>query len=245
MSRGVLNLEYMRQETVCFGKTTIPFSVEFRPRKHMGITVHPDLRVHVAAPIGTDMEEVRRRVLKRAPWILKQLHWFNRFRPLPTPRQYLNGETHWYLGKRYHLKIFKGDGVVVKLRGQYLEVATKFPKDNENVRDWVQAWYREHAQALFQRRMEVCLALVPGLQHANPPLLVRKLRGRWGSCSREGRILLNVELVQAPLACIDYVLVHELCHLRVLHHSPEFYRLLSKVMPDWEQRKAKLEMFQF
>ena len=245
MSPKELNLEDARQETVCFGKTTIPFSVEFRPRKHMGITVHPDLRVHVAAPIGTDMEEVRRRVLKRAPWILKQLHWFNRFRPIPTPRQYLNGETHWYLGKRYRLKILKDDPTGVKLRGAFLEVATDFPKDNEKVRALVKTWYREHARALFQRRMDVCRALVPGLKQANPPLLVRKLQGRWGSCSKEGRILLNVELVRAPVACIDYVVIHELCHLKVRKHSPEFYRLLSKVMPDWEQKKAKLEHFQF
>ncbi len=245
MSRRELHYKSDRQETVCFGKTTIQFSVEFRPRKHMGITVYPDLRVGVAAPIGTDIQEVRCRVLKRAPWILKQLHWFESFRPLPTPRQYLNGETHWYLGKRYRLKINKDDPTSVKLCGGFLEVATEHPNDNEKVRALVQVWYREHARALFQRRMEVCQALVPVPKHATPKLLVRKLQGRWGSCSKEGRILLNVELVRAPMECIDYVVVHELCHLRVREHSPEFYRLLLKVMPDWKKRKAKLEMFQF
>lgn len=207
----------------------------------MGITVHPDLCITVAAPLGTAMEVVRERVLRRAPWILKQLDRFSRFRPMQSPRQYLNGETHCYLGKRYRLKIFAGDDNVAKLRGHYLEVETSNPKDNERVRELVQDWYREHARATFLRRMEVCLTMVPGPQHTTPPLLVRRLRGRWGSCSKEGRILLNVELVQAAIECIDYVIVHELCHLKVPHHSPAFYRLLARVMPDWERRKAKLE----
>ena len=232
------------RETVHFGQTAITFSVEFRQRKHLGITVYPDLRVGVAAPEGTDLEEIRRRVLKRAPWILKQLDWFDRFRPLPAPRQYLSGETHCYLGKRYRLKVFAGDRDEVKLKGQYLEVETTRINDRDTVRTLVQAWYREHARTLFLRRMEACLPRVTGLTQTMPPVLLRRLQGRWGSCSKAGRILLNVELIQAAVDCIDYVIIHELCHLRIRQHSRAFYQLLSKVMPDWEVRKSKLEKFQ-
>ena len=80
-----------------------------------------------------------------------------------------------------------------------------------------------------------------GFAGLNPPLIVRRLQSRWGSCSKAGRILLNTELVQAPTECIDYVIVPELCHLKVPDHSPAFFRLLARCMPDWERRKAKLE----
>ncbi len=75
----------------------------------------------------------------------------------------------------------------------------------------------------------------------HPPLILRRLKTRWGSCSKAGRILLNTELVQAPVECIDYVIVHELCHLKVPDHSPAFHRLLNACMPDWQRRKERLE----
>jgi hypothetical protein len=74
-----------------------------------------------------------------------------------------------------------------------------------------------------------------------PALRLRKMTKRWGSCTRQGVIYLNTELIKAPSHCIDYVVCHELCHLRHPHHGPEFYRLLSRVMPDWELRKRRLE----
>lgn len=229
------------QRTIHFGKTPITFTVEFRERRHMGITVHPDARVTVAAPVGTPMEEICSRVQRRAPWILKQLDGFRRFRPVATPRQYLNGETHYYLGKQYRLKLLTGDAPSVKLRGAYLEVATPDPKDNGRVRKQVQEWYREHAGVVFERRLEACLEAMRALGVARPRVLVRRIRTRWGSCSRNGTVLLNTDLVKAPVDCIDYVITHELCHLRFHDHTPAFYRLLSRCMPDWARRKARLE----
>jgi predicted metal-dependent hydrolase len=229
-------------QTVQFGSMPIRFSVEFRRRKHIGITVRPDLSVHVAAPEGTPLSEVRARVQRRGPWILRQIDRFQQFRPAPTPRQYLNGETHRYLGRQYRLRIVAGDEPRVHLVGRYFEVVVNHPKDVAEVRRLVEAWYLAHARAIFEKRLQVCLAGLRGFADLNPPLLVRRLKTRWGSCSRAGRVLLNTELVQAPTECIDYVIVHELCHLKIPDHSPAFFRLLTRSMPDWKERKEKLEL---
>ncbi len=233
------------RETVHFGRMPITFTVEYRARKHLGITVHPDARVMVAAPVGTEMEEIRRRVLKRAPWILKQVDAFRRFRPMPTARQYLNGETHRYLGRQYRLRISEGVPPSVKLRGRYLDVTVAELGDRDSVRKLVDGWYRDHARVTFGRRMERCFEAMKPLGISPPGMIVRRIRARWGSCSRTGNVLLNVDLVKAPLECIDYVIFHELCHLVVPEHSPAFFRLLSRFVPDWQRRKDRLEMCGF
>lgn len=228
-------------DSVTFGSVAIPYRVEFRARKHIGITVKPDMRVIVAAPEGTSIEVVRQRVRRRAPWIIRQLDHFERFRPRPTPRQYLSGETFRYLGRQYRLKVAIGTEPSVKLLGRYLKVEVPNPKDSAEVCRHVEAWYRTHARPLFERRFDLCLAKLTRLKINRPPVVVRRMKSRWGSCSKAGRILLNSELVQAPVECIDYVIVHELCHLKIADHSPSFYRLLTNCMPDWQRRKERLE----
>lgn len=230
-----------QQQTVHFGSALIAFTVVFRNRKHIGITVRPDMHVVVAAPDGLPLEVIRERVRKRAPWILRQLDQFELYRPLPTPRQYLNGETHRYLGRQYRLKITEGSEGVVKLRGRYLAVETPETGNTAKTRKLVEDWYRVLARATFERRLQECLTKHPRFAPHHPPLLIRRLKTRWGSCSKAGRVLLNTELVQAPVECVDYVIVHELCHLEVPDHSAAFYRLLNQCMPDWKGRKAKLE----
>jgi len=229
------------RDAVHFGSVDIRFAVEFRKRKHIGITVRPDLQIVVAAPHGLSESEVRSRVRRRSPWILRQLGRFERFKPTPTSRQYLSGETHRYLGRQYRLKITKGENSGVRLHGRYFHVVTTKAGDRGLIRKLVEEWFRSHARETFERRLQHCLDELRGFCSLQPALQVRRMHRRWGSCTKTGRILLNVELVQAPIDCIDYVIVHELCHLEVPDHSPEFFRLLSRHMPDWKRRKARLE----
>jgi len=237
----ILNMAEFVGDVLLFEKVRVQYSVSFRERKHMAISVHPDSRITVAAPVGTSLTEVERRMRKRAPWILKQLERFERFHPLPTPRTYVSGETHRYLGRQYRLKIVKDSQESVKLLGRYLVIRTKCPSNSERTQQLVDGWYRTRARDVFHRRLEVCLGAMRELNGVAPPLTIRKMRARWGSCSKSGRILLNVELVRAPVECIDYVITHELCHLKVPDHSPKFYRLLSRFISDWDRRKRRLE----
>jgi len=229
------------RHSVQFGSTSILFQIKFRERKRLAIHVHPDKSVEVIAPEGRNLDEVIHRVQKRAPWILKQLEYFEQFQPLPTPRRYVSGETHLYLGRQYRLKIRKSVEESVKLLGRHLRVETRNPQAMGRVAYLVEAWYREHARNLFHRRLDSCRASVRPLRSARPEIIVRRMKTRWGSCTRSGNLVLNTDLVRAPLDCIDYVIVHELCHLRVRLHSPAFYRLLTRYLPDWERRKVRLD----
>jgi predicted metal-dependent hydrolase len=228
---------------VTFGKQRIPFVLEFRERDRLAISVHPDRTVSVAAPIGHSVEEVIERVQKRAEWIVKQRWYFDKFHPLTPPRRFVGGETHLYLGRQYRLKLVQESSVLVRLVGRFIWVHLPDRTDVAQIKRLLDDWYRDHAQAIFQRRLCVCLRSARSLHVAQPDLVVRKMTKRWGSCTKEGRILLNTELVKTPPYCIEYVIMHELCHLKAHDHSPAFYRLLARCMPDWERRKQRLESF--
>lgn len=225
---------------ISYGDQVIPVQVRFGDTRRLTITVDPDLTVRANAPRTASDQEVTERIEERASWIARQRAYFGRFKPDRATQRYVSGASLWYLGRQYRLKQTEGRGPA-KLVGQFLLVpASDEPASERKVKDW----YRERALAQFAHRLELChTAARPILKVDKPPLVVRQMVRRWGSCTARGKILLNTDLVRAPVHCIDYVIVHELCHVVVHGHDKAFYRLLTACMPDWEKRKARLESF--
>ncbi len=221
-----------------YGQAEIPFALEFRDRKSLAITIGADLKVRVVAPKDKPVEEVLARVKKKAKWILRKKDYFLRFHPLTPPRQYVSGETHIYLGRQYRLKVVQDQDEMVKLRGKYLFVYGQ--KRPRRVKELLGEWYQGHATMIFTKHLEECYRTVKKYGITYPKVQVRKMQKRWGSCSQAGNILLNTELVKAPIYCIEYVIMHELCHLKERNHTKSFYKLLYRCMPDWEMRKKRL-----
>lgn len=226
---------------VRFGSETIRCRVRFGPRDRLRISVHPDQSVIVDAPTGKSLEEVLDRVRSRGGWILKQRQFFEQFMPLQPAKSYVSGETFYYLGRQYRLKVIEGKPPAAKLVGKFLMIHASTKADNQKVRALVQQWYRTHARDMFERRLEFCHGVARRYGIERPQITLRRMSRRWGSSSGNGRILLNTELVKAPVHCIDYVIMHELCHQKHPNHSPSFFRLLSRCLPDWEPRKERLE----
>ena len=229
---------------VTFGSQIISYNLQRVPRKTLSISVHPDLSVLVKAPEDTRIEEINERVYHRAKWILNQQRRFEIFLPDVPPRKYISGESHRFLGRQYRLKVIKSEIEQIKLSHQFLKVCTSETSPVQ-VRELVEAWYREQANLIFLERLSACY---PKLSRENipyPKFTIRKMQSSWGSCSAKGTISLNIKLIQVSVEFIDYVIVHELCHLKYLHHEPEFYKLLSRMMPDWERKKEKLDRFDF
>lgn len=229
------------RQALRFGSVTIAFSVRRADRERFRVAVHPDLRVVVDAPTGKSSEEIAHRVRGKAGWIIRQLDYFAQFIPRQPARRYVSGETCYYLGRQYRLKVVEEAPCKVSLHGRYLWVQTVAKEDPSRIRTQVLEWYQQRAKHIFTQRIDKWEEALRRHGIARPTLSTRRMKRRWGSCSRPGMILLNTDLVKAPVHCIDYVIVHEQCHLRHPNHSKAFFGLLAAILPDWEKRKARLE----
>lgn len=211
------------------------------PATRVLIKVHPNCRVEVAAPASSDDQEVMAAVLKRGRWIYQQLRTFRALLEHVTPRQFVSGESHHYLGRRYLLKVIESpnENQSVKLLRGRLEVLVR-RKCSTKVQNLLSDWYRQRAREVFNRRLDAMLAQTLWVEE-RPPIRILSMKTQWGSCSPRGRLTLNPHLVKAPRECIDYVILHELCHIAEHNHSERFYRLLGQVMPNWEQTKNQLD----
>lgn len=234
----------MSEEThsITYGSSKITFHVKRRARKSLAIEVQPDMRVVVTAPLDLPLDQIMGKVKQRARWIMGQIHYFEQFQPKTPERLYLSGETHLFLGRQYRLRVEESARQGVTLTPKFLVVQSRRPTESEVTRSLVDAWFLEQAKAVFHERLDHCMNLFAEPKAVEPTrVIIRHLTNRWGSMTPAGGLVLNRRLVQAPVPCIDYVIVHELCHRIHPHHGPGFWQLLDRVMPNWNQLKTRLE----
>ncbi len=221
-----------------FGSKKIEFTLTFVDRKSLGITITPDMEVIVKAPLNTPLDKINEKVRIKAPWIIKQQNFFLGFYPKTPARKYVSGESHLYLGRHYQLKISIGKKNDVKYKGRFIEVITK---DKKNVKQLLKDWYRVKAKEKFAEIAEPHLQRFKKYNAEPKGLFIQEMKTRWGSCTSKGKIILNPELIKASKQCIEYVVIHELCHLIHHDHTQKFIDLQTKEMPDWQKWKNKLE----
>ncbi|GGF38511.1 M48 family metallopeptidase [Echinicola marina] len=222
-----------------FGSKEISYELTYQERKTLGIRVYPDCSVKVIAPVETSEDNLKEKLKKKAPWILKQQNEFLSYHPLTPPRQYVNGETHLYLGRQYRLRIEPAQTNEVKLyRGRLIV----FKRESQSPEKLLKEWYREKATSHFKATLRSLLPLFKKYKIEEPTLQILHMPTRWGSCTPKGKVILNPELIKAPKGSIEYVIIHELCHIVHHNHTKAFYDLQEKIMPDWKKWKERLEM---
>lgn len=225
-----------------YGKTLLRYTIHRSERESLRISVHPDRRIDVHAPSWATDEDVARRVRRRAAWVKRQLDFFLSFEPRHELKEYVPGESHRYLGRRYRirwLRVPERDTSTCRLRGAHFEVSTP---DRAGIQPAVEQWFAERARVKLPEIAAPWLTLFEELHRVRPKqLIVRPLSVRWGSCTPSGRVTLNRALIDHRRASIEYVIVHELCHLVEPNHTKAFWGLLDRMLPDWEQRKEMLE----
>jgi predicted metal-dependent hydrolase len=193
------------------------------------------LVVHV--PWRASERHISEVIAQAQSWILRKLAEWERDRP--RQRCWESGEALDFLGRQLTLRLQARAGpALAQLRdGNALELSLAAPHTPERVRDAVASWYRRHAGSHFAERAQHFCAL---LQVPPPRVLLSSARTRWGSCNAGGEIRLNWRLMQAAGHVIDYVVAHEVAHLKVMSHSTRFWRTVQRLCPDYEAARAEL-----
>jgi predicted metal-dependent hydrolase len=209
-------------------------------RRTLAISVMPTGAVEIVAPEDASLAAILEKVSKRSGWIFRQRQSFRNMRVESPKRRYCTGATHRYLGRQYRLKIIVDANPNIKIRGAYLQIETR-SASKKAVSIALSQWIRERAVEQFERRLAKWRKWCADLGLPKPKLFVRGMPKRWGSAHPNGRIYLNPELVRTPSPCIDYVIAHEICHIKHPRHDKAFYIELEKLCPNWKKTKQRLE----
>ncbi len=234
---------FLENCTVTYKGQTIPFTLIRKRVKNINLKVRQDQTVVVSASKTVPYQSIEKFVIQKAPWILKHLEHFAAMGKVDQARDYVSGETLYYLGHPYRLQVLPAEKKArVLFEHDQIYLIVKDINDLIAKEKLINSWYREQAEIIFGQSLARIHPLVAGYGIAEPSLTIRNMKTRWGSCSwKKGKITLNTELLKTAEKCIDYVVLHELAHFIHHKHDASFYNFLSDVMPDWKERRAILK----
>ena len=228
--------------SVPYGGVVIPYTLHRskRRRKTLQITVGID-GVRVAVPYRTPNREVHALILKKAPWILNQIA---KVKDRPSPKKFATGETMPYLGREVYLSVTKQDVDAARVRFHQWRFFVDAPKAlqgdalREAIRLALLQWYVPHAGERITAAVKLWW---PTMKEGNKPqIIIGNQKTLWGSCAADGTLRFNWRLVMMPPKLMEYVVVHELAHLKVRNHSPDFWKVVNRALPDAIQRRHEL-----
>ena len=207
--------------------------------KNVTLKVKRDGTIHLTVPEAATDDYIERVIANKEEWIESQLKHFNENYEKPKEKEMVSGESFRYLGKSYRLKIVQSNKEYVRLYRGYIEIYVKDKNNTNKKKELLKKWYQEKAKKKFAELVHEYEQIVK--EEVNN-IRVITMQTRWGSCNVERKnINLNLELIKKPRYCIEYVILHELAHLKYPNHSKQFWDYMSVHMPNWEWRKNKLE----
>lgn len=234
---------WVERSEVRFGNQTIGYSITRSSRRStVSIAIDPSEGVQVTAPSPASVRRLDDIVHAKASWIIQRLKRQSDLPPPPSQREFVSGETFLYLGRQYRLRLDKDDAPrPLRLDNGWLRVPLPMHLAQEHRGQFVKAalidWYKRHASKRLSERVAFW---ADRLDLDAPETLLAEPQKRWGSASPSGTIRINWRIIQAPLSLVDYVVAHELTHLRHPNHTRHFWGAIGCVMPDYEERKARL-----
>jgi len=222
---------------------SIEYKVIYSRRRTLGISVLADSSVIVRVPYRTSKKTIIRMVEEKSEWIIKHRDYFKNNRQNKPERSYKNGSSLLFRGNTYILNISESRKKFVTFNGDSIDIGLEKTDDEISVRKLLQKAYKieaiEHIPVLFNDILE---------KHGNygfkpTGLVIRSMKRRWGSCSNKGKITLSSELMRLNDKHIEYIIIHELCHLRHHNHGPKFYELLSELYPEWKIVRKEIKNY--
>lgn len=221
----------------------IKYSIIYSGRRSLGIVVSPDRGVIVRAPERMPLKTIEEFVESRSGWIQKYIGRFSGMTRLNSDLKYVQGEEHLLMGKKLLLKIKVSARSFVSQYDNVIEVGLPVPGDNRKVKYLIDKWYRKVATDSFTNLLQIIILKFSDYRFTPSSLAVRSLKSKWGSCSSKGRITLSTELIKLDERFQEYVIIHELCHLKYHNHGRNFYELLEKLIPDYKEIRKELRNF--
>jgi predicted metal-dependent hydrolase len=230
-----------------FGNTTIDYSVEYiKGKKDVSLSVCLTEGVKLVVPHGIDSDKLEVILHKKAPWILKKKYELNEVAAAPPPKEYVSGEKFAYLGRHYRLKVHKNETLnnptLNFKQGRFIaEIPTNMNADDKVIRlsRLFKEWYITQGSRKIEERLKI---YCPKMELEPTKIAFKEQQKRWGTCTKEGVIYLNWRIMMAPMSVIDYVLVHELAHLKYADHSTDYWRFVRSILPDYELSKEWLRI---
>lgn len=231
----------MEKHIFTYGNYSYEYYLARQARKTISLIVEPCLRIVLKCPVDCSDEKIQKFLKNKWKWLERQLSYFKKFSSKINKREYVSGESFLYLGRQYKLYIKKGGEDDVKLKFGRILLRTTRKTDNKKYnKKLLKGWYAERTFKIFQDQHKKVLKNFD--YDFEPKLITRKMNKRWGSFLNHKKIILNPALIQAPKECIDYVIAHELCHMKYKNHNKKFYGLLKSRIRNWEEVKEKLEL---
>ena len=224
-----------------WGRRRIRYVLGRTDRERLKITVTPSCKVYVTAPSHADLQNVHERVRRKGHWIISQIEDFEQYRPRTPPRQYISGETHLLKGIQYRLRVVSTPASRIYLKDDRIILETPQSESQAHKAALLTHFYRLEAHQEFPVRLHRVVSMFANKGIESTRLIIRRMRKRWGSHTAKGNLVLNLDLIRAPIPCIDYVIAHELAHAIEPDHGARWRNLMDRSMPDWRDRKKRLE----
>ncbi|SMB92028.1 hypothetical protein SAMN00017405_1887 [Desulfonispora thiosulfatigenes DSM 11270] len=224
-----------------YNDQTIEFTVIYRKRKTIEINISPPDIITVISPMYIDEEKLLNAVKSKAKWIVKKLSELKEITHLKIDKEYVNGELFLFLGRDYPLYITIDEKIKrteITLYQERIHL-TSSTNEKDQLRDTMQKWYKEKALEKITERINHYQEYI----EVRPNLVrIKDQKKRWGSCSSKRNLNFNLRCIMAPLEVLDYIIVHEMCHLVHFNHSKEFWILVKSIIPDYENHRQWLKI---
>ena len=210
-------------------------------RKSVGIQVYPDCTVKIRAPFWVSRKKIDEIILEKQAWINQKIEHFQQKKEASQPKLYIDGEIFYHLGAGHRLRIVDSKKNSVEVKNEEITIKKTAKRKVKNL---LENWFQISAKEVFEERLKVNFEIFSRkFQYQFPDLKIKKMKARWGSMSRNGLMTLNSRLIHTPIECIDYVVMHELCHLKHQNHGREFHELQKYFTPNYKEIKKKLDGF--
>jgi len=230
-------------KTIILNGMSVQYDLQRKKVKNINLRIKSDQSIFVSANDSIPLDIIEDFLSSKADYILNALSRYAEMaKYAPKPKQYISGESFQILGHDRRLKVIQGNKSIVNSDESYITLTVKSPDDYELKKRLMDKWIKQLCMEIVSM---LCEAVYPKFQKYGvgfPQIRLRNMVSRWGSCQpKRGILTFNISLIEAPISCIEYVVVHEFTHFLQPNHSRKFYTQLAMFMPDWKERKKILE----